>query len=437
MSELTDYLNKYYASSLEGLEEKMLGHFGIDIKRSSNFPKLWQFKYNQITVKWCFPLSHVCRGIIVEHTGTEWKDVSFPFSKFFNLGEPFCKLYVEDYEANPGGYFRFEKADGTCIQVYYYEGDWRVSTLGTIVTMGNGGSETSFEELFWQTLERNYKQTREEFKRKLDQLGRYTYIFELCTTRNRIVTKYTTDRVYLLGIRELINSFRVLTAGEIDVFAEALNVRRPRYESCFDLSKLSDLQAFVEKESEPDILEIDPEVQYVEGYVIYASGTPIAKIKNKKYVTLHAIIGGENDRYVAKELATHFFSETLDDIIPALSDHHLAGVEKMKDVTRELQCDVLKIATELAGRLQGIMSPSEKEAKKTYALWVQELTEKIKPPVQGWVRGYFYQNFKIINEGMVGDFTGHLQREMLRTRTNIDYWKEIILSEVEEYFKTH
>lgn len=63
------------------------------------------------------------RGLILDDQG---RIIAKPFPKFFNLGEPACPpIPNEPYDV-------FEKVDGSLGIWYYYDGDWRVATRGSL-----------------------------------------------------------------------------------------------------------------------------------------------------------------------------------------------------------------------------------------------------------------------------------------------------------------
>lgn len=428
--DLLEYLNKYYAGTISGLEADMADKFGVSVKHSPQFPKLWLFKYDMITVKWSRPLPHMCRGTICEltHDG-EWKLVSYPFDKFFNFHEPNCSLTAEEYAHHPQDFRLAEKADGTCIQVYKYEDVWRASTLGTIATLPLYTDGPTFEDLFWDTIKQQYNLDYYTVCTRLDKCTEddaCTLLFELCTSQNRIVTRYKNDRVYLLGVRQMLYDCRMLTPGEVQYFADELGVRRPRFISCHDLPTMEKVKEFVEAEGQLEGVEDDPEVQYPEGYIVYQGGIPKAKLKNARYLVLHSVMGGENDRYVARRLAEALFENALDDILAALSDHQIAGIDYMREALRELNNTAMQMATQLHDWLSET-DLDQKELRKEYALRIQELTKDLPTKPKGWVSGYFFRNFDKIRDGFLGEFTGHLKAEAQRTKDNLGYWRDYVL----------
>lgn len=426
MKDLLEYLNKYYATDLNGLEEDFEKKFGVDVKRSQTDRELVLFKYNQLSVKWTRTIPHVCRGIILSFTPEGWNVVSYPFDKFFNLHEPFCSLSEKNFDDCPSNYLIGEKADGTCIQVYKYKNEWRASTLGNVDTDDVNKGEVRFGELFWAVLQQKSGMTQENFE-KLSTIPT-TYIFELCTPQNRVVTKYPESRIYLIGAREL-GYYRVFSSSELDLIATFLNVRRPRVHAGGEFKSIAEVKAFVEKEGEQKELEEDPGVEYPEGYVISSCGKPIAKLKNMKYLTLHAVIGGENDRCVARHLVENFFNETLDDVVPALSEHHLAGVEAL----RQAYDAAVETAYEVVDAIYEELKGTDPYDRKVYALLVQKHTRKMKDKVGGWLRGHLYKSIEYVREGLSGDVHALFAYEAARTHDNLDFWKEKVLVGIEQY----
>lgn len=89
---------------------------------------------------------------------------------------------------------------------------WRISTLGRVTP------SRLFDELFWDLLSPDFD---------FDTLDKdRSYLFELCSSRNRIVTVYETDRLYLLGGRNK-HTGEPITKEELDSLAVDLDVRRP------------------------------------------------------------------------------------------------------------------------------------------------------------------------------------------------------------------
>jgi len=380
---LTEYLNKYFPNGEQGtFEDKpvdltlhFLEKFGVDVKKEND---LYQFKYNMIYARFSFPITHECRGIILRH-GVEWKVVSRPYSKFFNFGEiGKCKISEEDFSPTLQ---IIEKCDGTCISCWYDDvyNKWRASTLGTISTMAYDQAfrpNDTFENLFLKTIG---KIDWEKFD------PAYTYLFELCSHDNRIVTCYSKDIVYLIAAREK-NHGLYLNDQAVDILCSNLqengsNVKRPAlhffYE--YDFKDFNDVLAWVEKESENDKYGHFPE-----GFVIYRGGIPVAKMKNKKYLAAFHVSGG-NKGHAKNAIIEAIFIGNIDDVydmmIPELQDF----ANSIKEKVARLGLEVM----EVGNKMSGVQYPTQKD----YALAVQRnCTTRT-------LQSFFYQNKEAIIAG--------------------------------------
>ncbi len=152
--------------------------------------------YNQITSPRFDPLVDRCRGIVLDDTTLDI--VCNTFKRFYNAGEdPRTDDFDFAYSVS------FEKVDGSLIKVYYYKNKWRIGTRGTafanntITCFDGEDGKITFKDLFLKTLNVTYEAFQEIMNYHCDK--DVTYMFELCTMENRVVTHYPTDRVYLTG----------------------------------------------------------------------------------------------------------------------------------------------------------------------------------------------------------------------------------------------
>ena len=171
-----------------------------------------------------------------------------------------------------------EKADGTCIQLWYDDERaaqlpedrkyraWRVSTLGTITPQAwvtclfwgllselhsptstndnaNTAPETKSEDgpIFKSKKDVEFEDTKPVFEieehyisksvtlpDKLKLLNtQVTYLFELCCKENEVVTQYENDKLFLIGAREILTG-RHFVRQELEQLASFLLVERPR-----------------------------------------------------------------------------------------------------------------------------------------------------------------------------------------------------------------
>lgn len=221
--------------------------------------------YNQLESDFDNPATHECRGLVLEKETLNV--MSFPLYKFFNAGEKHAATL--DWSSVSV----LKKYDGTMIHIYYdwIIDDWCVATTRTANAEGASTNFSSFESLFKYALERMGLSWNSLKNEKL-QKG-YTYVFELCTPYNIIVTPHPTSQVYLLTIRDLFNNQEqnleiVRHVAEID-----LGVYPP---ASYDLLNRQEVEQAASN------LPFDDE-----GYVVVDKNFDRVKIKNPAYVATH------------------------------------------------------------------------------------------------------------------------------------------------------
>lgn len=180
--------------------QKLLREHGLDwvkeelkleVKIKDNLVLL---KYNQIAADWRKTALYDCRGIILDMTDN-WNVVCYPYRKFFNIEEGYCAPINWDNAVV------FEKADGSLMTLWYYKGEWRCSTSGTIDADSTcNGGEFTFADLLWQAAKEMYG-SKEEFLARLNP--HFNYMFELCTPYNIVVTQHTESKILLHGVRDM------------------------------------------------------------------------------------------------------------------------------------------------------------------------------------------------------------------------------------------
>jgi len=325
MSELLKFLKREYPNGDDGeLSSVMLDKFGVNVKQEGH---LYLFKYGIIDVKWAYSLTRECRGMICSYTDKNgWEIQSHPFDKFFNQDEGRCPIFEENVfnEKLAKGDLTFvEKHDGTCIQVWFdsIKSEWRVSTLGCITTMNVYDWDITFEELFFEVL----GVEKERFFKFIDDNGfrESVLIFELCSSKNQIVTQYPTPRIYLIGIRanDKLLDYVDLVAAYIFLRTLSYNIGIP------DVTGMGKSLKDVKFSMTTD-LELT-ECKYPEGFVVYDGGVPIAKMKYDLYKQLHNIVG--DVKHTRKIIIEAVLKNTIDDIIGVLSDSMKEYADKVKD----------------------------------------------------------------------------------------------------------
>lgn len=370
---LYTYLSKYFPNGPQNgkFEDKpveLIQHFqekfGVDVKVENN---LYLFKYNMLTAKFSFELVRECRGHIWRFKDSAWNRVAAPPDKFFNQHEGYCPIFNDDeFVKRLPSLAAYRKEDGTAIQVWFDEeqNDWRASTLGTITPWNVGDYPIKFDALFWQTLGSDNVLAFQKNANK-----EMTYLFELCAVENRIVTKYKTNRVYLLTVRHN----RYGTYEPAQVMAEHLLIDTPEMFllSSIGVNCLEDLRKWVESNCQDS-----EEAEYREGFVVYDGLVPIAKLKTTRYLTLHSVGGGDLG-HTRNAVIDAFFNGALDDIWGVIHPTMQVFAESLKEKVIQMTKDVLSAIETL--------DASKIQTQKDYALWVQSLKYK-------QFSGFFFQN---------------------------------------------
>lgn len=234
----------------------------ITIKRKDNFII---FNYNQIESDFYNPIVKECRGIILEDV--TFKPVCVPFYKFGNYGEG----YADTIDWNTARVQ--EKVDGSLIKVWYYNGEWKISTNGMI--------DARDAELDCNISE--YKTFYDLFMKAVENVGldfnklkpRYTYMFELISPFNRVVVPYTEISLRHIGTRNID------TLEEFDINIGVPKPKEYNFKSLDECIKMAQELSFSE-----------------EGYVVVDANWHRIKVKSPAYVAVHHL---KNNGVVTKE----------------------------------------------------------------------------------------------------------------------------------------
>jgi len=239
-------------------------------------------KYDQIESDMSCPEVQECRGLILERD--TWKVMGMSFFKFFNHGEGnAAKIDWNTAQI-------LEKLDGTMIQVYWdwHKNEWFAATTGMAEAEGevNNIEKTTFSNLFWNTAKLD--------KDKLDK--DLTYVFELCTPENIVVTPHTEYKVILLAVRNK-NTLKEMSYPELEVISQELSVPlvksiKMTFSSVEDIKKTFENMPFSE-----------------EGYIIVDADFNRIKIKNPAYVAAHMLKGKSGFHHIMDIIKTNEVEE--------------------------------------------------------------------------------------------------------------------------------
>lgn len=154
------------------------------------------FNYNQIESPRDSLLCQEARGLILEK-GT-WNLVSLGLHRFFNIEE--VPLAANIDFSGEHSVVAYDKMDGSYISMYWYKGSWRFSTRGSIDASGNVGN---YPFTFSELIQRAKTPGIIEAKTGRIFSKDFTYVFELTSPYNRIVTPYENTKLTLIAARRI------------------------------------------------------------------------------------------------------------------------------------------------------------------------------------------------------------------------------------------
>mgnify|MGYP001942388706 CR=1 FL=1 len=252
--EVIKYLNEF---GLEKLKEE----YGISVSQNEKYPTLYILNYSQIASERFNTLVGECRSLVVELVDGKWTSASRAFDRFYNYGE--------------GGNFKepvqftaYEKLDGSLISIFHHPiYGWLYRTKSMLMPeLGIVGVGVSWKSLIEESMA----------PLKMDNLlPQYTYICELTSPVNRIVTRYESVTLTLLACRS--NKYGTyLPEMSRRLLADTCGFRSPV------IYHFKDVAECVKCADElPDLRE---------GFVIYTD-KPVYKVKSPAYVRAHRLRG--------------------------------------------------------------------------------------------------------------------------------------------------
>jgi len=258
MLELQRYLREH---SLDQLKLE----YAVGARRHTRYPHLILLKYSQIESPMTARLVQESRGIILDESD-DWRVVSFPYTKFFNWGEP--NAAPLDWATARA----YDKLDGSLMTLYHYRGEWHVASSGVpCASRAVTGCEATLGELFWGTWK--------SLGYGLPDDPTHCFMFELMTPHNRVVCRYDEPRLVLHGVRSL------------DTFQEEEpepHADRCGWE-CVRFTEWGDIDAVLEAAA-----ALDPMKN--EGFVVRDARFNRVKVKGSAYVSLHQITNNMTEK---------------------------------------------------------------------------------------------------------------------------------------------
>lgn len=256
----------------------------LDIRSDEiNGEHYYLLKYNMVLSDMGLRIVQEARGSIFrQNENNEWVCVCYPFDKFFNYGEKYSAVNCIDWNAVSVQ----QKVDGSITKFWYDNGDWIVSTNGTIDAYKAECGDTTYGALVKQVIDRI-----PNFFNKLDR--NYTYMFELTSPYNRIVIRYEGINLWYLGRRNISN---------YKEDNEPLGIEGILYPQRYPHHSLSECVAAAHNMGDDE-----------EGYVVCDANFNRIKIKGDEYLALHKLRG--NGPLTILRVVEMWQNDTLDDFV--------------------------------------------------------------------------------------------------------------------------
>lgn len=232
------------------------------------------------------PIVKQSRGIIFNKNK---EVVCKPFDKFCNYNEESADE-IDWTTARVQ-----EKLDGSLIKLYFYKGEWRFATNGTI---NAAKADVSISQTFQELIEKANNYNKIDFNNlKKDR----TYLFELVSPKNQKVVEYPVTTLYHIGTRKL-------TGEEVE---EDIGIQKPQI---FEVTTLEDCVELANSFSDYNF----------EGFVVVDKNYNRIKVKTPAYIIAHRAINNGNPE---KSILEFLIEENKSNIFSELSNTRLLYLE--------------------------------------------------------------------------------------------------------------
>ena len=190
----------------EGLRLLSLKPYSLHARRHAELPNLILLHYDQLASSMKNPIVRECRGIVLDAANADspFLPVSCPYFKFDNYNPSLHKPLLS-HAGVWSGCKVYDKLDGSMVNLYYYDGRWRVSTSncadgGNPVGKRSTATQT-FEHLFWDVWAEIGNPDAATLPHDL------CFMFELVTPENRVIVPVSRRCLTLHGVRERTSLF--------------------------------------------------------------------------------------------------------------------------------------------------------------------------------------------------------------------------------------
>ena len=312
--------------------QALVDEFKIDV---SDYPDRVVLNYNQINSPKYNPICDECRALILRKD--TWEVMARSFDRFYNVGEG------EGWKDFPVEQARIdEKLDGSLLSVYYDDDGWHPATRKKAFAEGGTAYGLDFNQLFEKAIEGT--RVKEYLNYQLNT--NFTYIFELTSPMNRIVTPYSETNVTLIGIRNNLNGFEV-GKKSLDYVALHMDVARPKTFECKTFDELIEMANSLEAMNEGFVLVIEQEGSFRRLKCKNSKYLAIAHMRNNGIVSprriLVLIMANEQEEYLQYfesdkkyfDLVKEIYDESLTRIVNLWSE--VKDIEDQKEFALAVQ----------------------------------------------------------------------------------------------------
>ena len=233
--------------------------------------------YDQIESPKTHLVVREARGLVLDRS--DWSLVARGFSRFFNWGEVQDEMSLFDFS----DFSVLEKVDGSLCLLYNHNGQWHANTRGSFALDTMPHQNFTWQDAFSRALG---VASIKDLDGKLDTA--YCYVCEFCSPYNKVVRRYAEPTMYLL------TAFALEEEVSVQQVAQMPGASLFRLPQVYTYRSIEEIQSFLQEQAERDAT--------FEGVVIRDKNNQRWKIKNPKYLALHALKGNGDDVFNPKHL---------------------------------------------------------------------------------------------------------------------------------------
>lgn len=204
------------------LEENGLQKLKDELKiEARDYPDRVILNYSQCDSDKYNPIVQECRSLILRKD-EKWSVMSQAYIRFFNVGED--KRTAEFPVTSPKTSM-WSKIDGSLISLYWdnFNQKWQPASRSCAFAEGQTTLGNTFADVFWRAIKNTHVI---EWVKSNPENQNVTWIFELCSPENRVVTPFSDYKVFLTGARDNRNG-QEFYGEQLDKIAIEMKVERP------------------------------------------------------------------------------------------------------------------------------------------------------------------------------------------------------------------